>query len=221
MQVAKLLGVLWILPLAGCVTTSMQGYADQALPSHPVSHLVAYVSGPIALRQELEQSVVEQARKHGVIAEDALSIFPPTRSYTDAEIRSQLAARHVDGVLVLSVGDSGVSREYAGTIFQGQSYGTYAGAGTINTFGNTANVSMSGNYSGSSFGTATPMYRYSRTTQFQAKLIDPATSRTLWVGSGQVNAGGRLFVGNSTSASSSASAIFNDLAKKGVVAQTS
>jgi hypothetical protein len=52
---------------------------------------------------------------------------------------------------------------------------------------------------------------------FKARLVDPATSRNLWVGSGEVSAGGRLFVGNGSSASSSASAIFDDLRAKKII----
>ena len=197
----------------------MQGYADRNLPTHPVTHIVAYVAAPVGLRQDLEHDIESEAKKHGVLAEDAFSIFPPTRTYTNAEIRSQLGARGVNGVLILSVGDTGVNRQYAGTIFQGQTYGTYTGSGSTNSFGNFATTTMNGTYSGSTFGTATPIYRYRRTTAFNAKLIDPATSRTLWVGRGQVNAGGLLFVGNGTGASHSVGAIFDDLAKKGIIAR--
>jgi len=52
---------------------------------------------------------------------------------------------------------------------------------------------------------------------FKARLVDPATSRNLWVGSGEVSAGGRLFVGNGSSASSSPSAIFDDLRAKKII----
>ena len=213
--------VLLALPLAGCVTTSMQGYADSAPPSRPVTQIAAMVAAPVGLRADIQRSLAEAAAKHGVAAIDALSILPPTRTYSDAEIRAQLKAKGVDSVLLLTVGDSGVQREYAGTIFEGQSFGTYNGQGTVSTFGNTSNVALSGTYSGSSFGTATPVHRYSRTTQFTAKLLDAQTGRTLWVGGGQVNAGGLLFVGNGTSAASSTSAIFDDLAAKGLIASTS
>jgi hypothetical protein len=78
---------------------------------------------------------------------------------------------------------------------------------------------------GSAYGTvtttATPTYRYSRQTSFNAKLLDSVSSRNLWVGNGQVNAGGLLFVGDGASASSSVSAIFDDLQSKGIIAPSS
>lgn len=213
--------VLLVLPLAGCVTTSMQGYADSAPPKHPVTRIAAMVAAPVGLRADIQRSLTEAANNHGVVATDALTILPPTRSYSDAEVRAQLKAKAIDGVLLLNVGDSGIQREYAGTIFQGQSFGTYNAEGTVSRFGNTSNVALSSTYSGSSFGTATPVHRYRRTTQFTAKLLDAETGRTLWVGGGQVSAGGLLFVGNGTSAASSTSAIFDDLATKGLIARGS
>jgi hypothetical protein len=62
-----------------------------------------------------------------------------------------------------------------------------------------------------------PRFRYSRETKFDAKLLEPASGRTLWVGSGQVSAGGALFVGNGTSATSAAAAIFDDMHAKGLI----
>ena len=75
--------------------------------------------------------------------------------------------------------------------------------------------------SGTMTAMATPTYRYSWRTAFTARLIEPAMARNLWVGNGQVVAGGLLFVGNGMNASSSVSAIFEDLEKKGVIGHAS
>jgi len=56
---------------------------------------------------------------------------------------------------------------------------------------------------------------------FKARLVDPSTGRNLWVSSGEVRAGGRLFVGNGSSASSSVSAIFDDLRVKKIIGAAS
>jgi hypothetical protein len=152
-----------------------------------------------------------EASKRGVTIEDARAIFPPTRQYNDAEIKQDLKARGVDGLLVIDVGDSGVVREYAGTMFSGN----YSGTATVNTFGGMSNVS----YGGTSFDVATPIIRQSRQTLFNARLVEPSSGRNLWVGSGQVSAGGALFFGNGTSASNAAAAIFNDLQSKAIIAE--
>lgn len=207
--------------LSGCITTSMQGYADRELPSKPVSRIVAYVAGPPALVSSIQSSISEEARKRGVVAQDALVLFPPTRTYTNAEIRQGLATSAIDGVLVINVGDTGVSRQYAGTIFTGQYSGSSDASGTINSFGNVSTVSLNGTSSGTMTATATPVYHYKRQTTFTARLLEPATARNLWVGNGQVNAGGLLFVGDRTNASSSVAAIFEDLQQKGIIGPSS
>ncbi|WP_325609010.1 hypothetical protein [Pseudorhodoplanes sp.] len=203
------------------MTTSMQGYADRQLPTKPISHIVAYVAAPSSLSSSIQVSIATEAKKHGIVAEDALTLFPPTRSYTNEEIKQSLASNRVDGVLTINVGDSGILQQYAGTYFQAQTVGDFSARGTVTNFGNMSTVSLGGTSSTRTSGTATPIYRYSRQTAFVARLIEPGTGRNLWVGNGQVRAGGLLFVGDGTSASSSISAIFNDLQNKGLIDGTS
>jgi hypothetical protein len=150
--------------LAGCVTTSMQGYADLDRPTRPVEH-VAVVAPPALLA-----ALATESPKHGLIIEDSNVIVPPTRQYKDAEIRQLLATHGIDAVLVVSVtGDTGVQERYAGTI-------------------------LSGNYSyGTMTATATPTYRYSRTVAFQARLSDPKSGRNLWVGSSNAGGRGSVY----------------------------
>lgn len=209
--------VLAAASLSGCITTSMQGYADRQLPARPVSRIVAYVAGPNTLVSSIQRSVAEEARKRGIAADDALSLFPPTRTYSNAEVQQGLTANGIDGVLVINVGDTGVQQQYAGTILSGQYQGSSNASGTVNTFGNASTVSMSGTSSGTMTAAATPIYRYRRQTNFNARLLEASTGRSLWVGNGQANAGGLLFVGDSASSSSSVAAIFDDLQAKGIL----
>lgn len=124
-------------------------------------------------------------------------------------------------MLIVNVGDTGVQQQYAGTILSGQYSGTSAASGTINNFGNMSTVSMNGTSSGTVVATATPVYRYKRQTAFTARLLEANTGRNLWVGNGQVSAGGLLFVGDGANASSSVAAIFDDLQRKGIIGRTS
>jgi hypothetical protein len=198
-----LIVAFFALSLGGCVSTSMQGYADRELPTRPVSHVVALVVAPTPLAESMQASLTSEASKRGVVLEDARALFPPTRQYSAAEINHTLIAHGIDGVLVINAGDSGIQQLYAGTIFSG---------------------TVTGN---SLYGTATPVYHYQRQTDFAARLIDPASGRNLWVANGQVNSGGisridsYLFVGDGVSASNSAAAIFNDLQAKKIVAPSS
>jgi hypothetical protein len=204
--------------LSGCITTDMQGYADRQLPQHPIQRMVALVAAPPTLVPSLQSSIAQEAKKRGIPVEDALMLFPPTRTYSDAEVKAELARDGIDAVLVLTVGDSGVQTQYAGTVFYGNSSSSLSAVGTATSVGNTTNVSMSGASSTTFTGTATPTYHYSRQTAFQARLIEASTGRALWVGNGQVQAGGLLFIGSGANAYSTATSIFNDLQAKGLIA---
>ncbi len=203
--------------LSACVTTDMQGYADRQLPRHPVQRIVTLVAAPGPLASNLQSSIQQEAHRHGVVAEDALNVFPPTRTYSNAEVKAGLARDGVDAVLVLTVGDTGIQREYAGTVFYSSDVVTTNAMGTANTLGNFTSASVMATTTGQATTVAAPRYRYSRQTNFQAKLIEASSGRVLWVGGGDVQAGGLLFVGNEVSANSTATAIFNDLQNKGLI----
>jgi hypothetical protein len=64
----------------------MQGYADLERPPHPIQHIAAF-AGPALL-----PALASEAKKQGVFLEDALSFLPPTRQYTEPEIRQAMAA---------------------------------------------------------------------------------------------------------------------------------
>jgi hypothetical protein len=201
-------GAACALLLAACVTTSMQGYADLERPAHPVEHIAAVA--PSALVTAL----ASEAAKRGIILEDGNAIVPPTRQYKDAEIRQLLAERGVDGVLVVTVtGDTGVQERYAGTIFSGN----YAGTSSANAMIVGNSVSSTGLSSGTMTATTTPVYSYKRSVAFQARLSDPKSGRSLWVGDGQTRAGGALFMGDAVSAANAASAMLDDLKAKGLI----
>jgi hypothetical protein len=194
--------------LGACVTTSMQGYADLQPPAHPIQHIAAIA--PPALIPAL----ANEASKRGVAFEDANVILPPTRQYNETEIRQAMAAHGIDGVLVVNVtGDTGVQERYAGTIANTSYTGTSTGNATV--MGNM--IYGTGVSSGTATTTSTPIYHYRRAVGFEARLSDPQTSRKFWVGSGQTQSGGSLFVGDAVNAANAASSIFNDLQTKDLI----
>jgi hypothetical protein len=222
-KLIALVGAAWCFALTGCTSTTIQGYADRDIPSTGVRHIATYVAAPGQLAPSMQASIADEARKRGILAEDALTILPPTRTYTDAEIRKVLAERGVDGVLVINVADSGVVSQYAGTIFSSSYSGSFSANGTVTPMGSSALVSVNGTQTGSSFGTATPVNRYSRKTDFTARLLDPSSGRNLWVGNGEVSTEGgkgligRLTVTDSASASHAVNALFDDLQSKRLI----
>jgi hypothetical protein len=144
-----------------------QGYADRELPAQPVTLVATLVSAPLPLSESLQASIAEQAAKIGIVVDGARTIFPPTRQYTDAQIKRDLATQSVGAVLVVTVGDSGMVREYAGTVFSG----SYSGIATANFGGVT--------YGGTSTGFASPAYRFRSRTDFSARLIEASSGRKL------------------------------------------
>ena len=200
--------------LGGCVTTSMQGYADLEPPAHPIQH-IAVIAPPALI-----SALANQASKRGITLEDANVILPPTRQYDEAQIRQAMAAHGIDGVLVVNVtGDTGVQSRYAGTVANTSYSGTSSGNAMVmgNMIYGSGMTSGTGISSGTATTTSTPVYHYSRAVAFEARLSDPQTSRKFWVGSGQTKSGGSLFMGDATSAADAASSIFNDLQTKGLI----
>jgi hypothetical protein len=207
-MILAMLATAGSIMLAGCVTTSMQGYADLQPPPHPFQHIAVIASSALI------QPLVSEAAKRGVLLEDANVILPPTRQYNETEIRRAMAAHGIDGVLVVNViGDTGVQQRYAGTIANTQYTGTSTGSAMV--MGNM--IYGSGMSSGTATTTSTPIYHYSRAIGFEARLSDPQTSRKFWVGNGQTQSGGSLFVGDAVNAANAASSIFNDLQSKGLI----
>src|SRR5437588_7346364 len=138
------------------------------------------------------------------------------RAATGRAAGKDAGAPHLE--LIINVGDTDVIKEFAGTFFQGQYSGSTDTSGTVTRNGNLSNVSLAGNSSGTMTGMSTPMHRYSRQTMFKARLVDPTTAKNIWVGSGEVSAGGRrLFVGNGSSVSSSVSAILDYLRARKII----
>jgi hypothetical protein len=126
-----------------------------------------------------------------------------------------MVAHGIDAVLVVNVtGDTGVRQQYAGTVANTSYSGTSSGNAMV--MGNM--IYGAGTSSGVATTTATPVYRYSRAVAWQARLSDPQTSRNFWVGNGQTQSGGSLFVGHGVNAADAASSIFNDLQTKSLIA---
>jgi hypothetical protein len=189
----------------------MQGYADLQPPPRPIQH-IAVIAPPALI-----SALVNEASKRRLLLEDFNVVLPPTRQYTEAQVRKAMTDHGFDGVLAVDVmGDSGVQQRYAGTIVNSSYSGTFSGNAMI--VGNM--IYGTGTSSGTVTSTATPIYSYNRAITWQAGLSDPQTSRKFWVESGQTRAGGALFMSDATSASDAASAIFNDLEAKGLIGQT-
>lgn len=189
--------VLAASALSGCGAALVQGEASPQLPPRPVRAIGAYVSGPKSLAASFQANIAVEATRHGLASDNIAVLFPPTRAYADAEIRQSLAARGIDSVMIIRIGDAPLQRQYAGTILQERF--TASGGPTA-----AAVAAVNGN--------PTP-------TTFSARLVDAASGRKLWDGDGQIALGAYSLFANGTTVEDAVAALFDDLQEKGMIAQ--
>jgi hypothetical protein len=185
------------MALCGCGSALVQSETSPQLPSRPVRAIGAYVAGPNSLAASFQANIAVEAARHGLAADNIAVLFPPTRAYADAEIRQGLAARAIDSVMIIKIGDAPGQRQYGGTILQERL--TASGGPTA-----AAVAAVNGN--------PTP-------TIFSARLIDAATGRKLWDGDGQIASGAFSLFANGTTVADAVAALFDDLQEKGMIAQ--
>ena len=184
------------MALSGCGSALLQSETSPQLSPRPVRAIGAYVAGPNALAASFQANIAVEATRHGLTADNVSALFPPTRAYTNAEIRQGLAARSIDSVMIIRIGDAPGQRQYAGTILQERSVGsggpTAAAIATVN-------------------GNPTP-------STFSARLVDVASGRKLWDGEGQIASGAYSLFANGTTVEDAVATLFDDLQDKGMIA---
>ena len=148
-----------------------------------------------AFGELLETSMVENLTKRGVHAESFLSLFPPTREWTNEEVAKELMREGFDSIMYINLVGSDTNSQTVGFINNG----------TASAYGNTAS------YSGSS----TAITAISRYTSTRVKVYDIVTGRVIWVADSSTKAGGLLYVGDETQTDSIAAEIVDALAVSG------
>jgi hypothetical protein len=184
--------------LSGCGSTVLQSEASPSPhppPSaHPVNRIAAYVAGPDRLVASFQADIAVEAGRRGLATENASVLFPPTHAYADAEIRQGLAARSIDSVMIVKIGDAGAPRQYAGTILQERGGSSGPAAAAV--------ASVNGD---------------PHPTTYSYRLVDAATGRKLWAGDGQIASGAISFMANGNTVEDAVSALFDELQEKGVI----
>jgi len=152
------------------------------------------VAGPDRLVASFQADIAVEAGRRGLATENASVLFPPTHAYADAEIRQGLAARSIDSVIIVKIGDAGAPRQYAGTILQERGGSSGPAAAAV--------ASVNGD---------------PHPTTYSYRLVDAATGRKLWSGDGQIASGAISFLANGNTVEDSVSALFAELEEKGVI----
>jgi hypothetical protein len=184
------------MALSGCGSALLQSETSPQLSPRPVKAIGAYVAGPNSLAGSFQANIAIQGTRHGLTTDNISALFPPTRAYTDAEIRQGLAARSIDSVMIIRIGDAPGQRQYAGTILQERSVGS--GGPTA-----AAIAAVNGNPNPSTFS---------------ARLVDVASGRKLWDGGeGQIASGAYSLFANGATVEDAVAALFDDLQDKGMI----
>lgn len=190
------------ISLSACGAALLQSEASpppQAPPApHPVSRIAAYVAGPDKLVASFQADIAVEAGRRGLATENASVLFPPTHAYADAEIRQSLAARAIDSLMIIKIGDAGAPRQYAGTILQERGGSSGPAAAAV--------ASVNGD---------------PRPTTYSYRLVDAATGRKLWSGDGQIASGAISLLASGNTVEDSVSALFDELEEKGVIGPAS
>ena len=198
-----------LITTSGCVSTSVQGYTDPRYNTFTARKILVGGSGMnLAAEDLVEVSFKEKLNPIDVQVTGFRSIFPPTRNYTPEEFKKMLKASGFDSLLVVALVDDQTSTEIAGyrSSTTGNVYGTYQSHG----YG-------SGTYSGTGTASTTTHAnkRYKRKTQTRATLYDIETGNIVWVGDTFTQAGGSLYMGDSTTVNSTVEEIINELVARG------
>lgn len=207
--------LLPVLVLCGCVTTEIRDYSDtEHAAQRTRSTAVIAETSDVGLAEAIEQGLQTDLAQHGVRTVRMQTLLPPTRAYTDKEVKNKLSRQGIDTVLAVHVLDSSESSQIIGLYSSGNAhvntYGTAYGIGNM-AYGNAySNISMN--------TTTTPIRKFKRHTVAQTQLTDVASGQVVWRGQLETNAGGALFMSDSATASDLALRIVNALAQKGHIA---
>jgi len=109
----RFLFVLPFLALAGCASTNMTSFTDPAFKGLTFHHfLVVARSKNLSTRLWLESNLVQTFTSHRIFATESILLLPPTRQFSDEQMRDSLLRHNFDAYIVVDVGETGVESIY-------------------------------------------------------------------------------------------------------------
>ena len=174
----------------------------------PKKVVVMVVGGSHEVTSEILERVTEQLAKKGIQAFPARSLFPPTRTWTEADQAAIYEKNEIDSGLIVTVGASASQIIPIAT----QTYGS------ANVFGN---VKSSGSFNaqGTSSATSYNIMAAKSKAEFSAVLLDIKKNRTAWYADVLVKASGTLFVSEKGDAKGVVNGILEGLEDDGHVSK--
>ncbi len=187
--------------LAGCAATALTSVRDPAFQGRTFQRIVVVAPfTDLDKRATAENSFVAALQARGAQAVPAMTVLPPTRTYSDEEMGAALRAAGADGVLLVTLTDAYASTTYVpgSTTTSGSAYATGS------TVSWTATTRQNPGY-----------YVNKPRVRFEVKLVDVATGSTAWLGTSLTR--GNAFAGWDTLMRSLASEAAGRLAADGLV----
>lgn len=103
----------FIITLAGCASTQMTSFTDPAFKGLTFHHFIVVArSNNLSTRLWLESHLVQTLTSHRIFATASILLFPPTRKFSDEQMRDSLLRHNFDAYIVVDVGESGVESIY-------------------------------------------------------------------------------------------------------------
>lgn len=208
---SALLTILFSLsfPAHGFRSIDVQSFTDpDYIGFQPKKVVVMVVGGTHEVTSEILERVTAQLAKKGIQAFAARKLFPPTRTWTEADQEAIYEKNEIDSGLIITVGASASQIIPVAT----QTYGS------ANVFGN-VNSSGSFNAQGTSSSTSYNIMGAKSKAEFSAVLLDIKKNRTAWYADVLVKASGTLFVSEKGDAKGVVNGILEGLEDDGHVSK--
>ena len=128
--VKKILFSTVCLLLVSCVSTRITSVTDPQYKSFIIDKVVVVVNtSDLDLKIKMESNLVSELNKKGVIAFNGYDVLPPTRNYSENDLKNIFAKNNIDSILFISIAEMGYSQQTLTT------YQPYTSQGTITRMG--------------------------------------------------------------------------------------
>ncbi len=118
------------LLLVSCVSTRITSVTDPQYKSFIIDKVVVVVNtSDLDLKIKMESNLVSELNKKGVIAFNGYDVLPPTRNYSENDLKNIFAKNNIDSILFISIAEMGYSQQTLTT------YQPYTSQGTITRMG--------------------------------------------------------------------------------------
>ncbi len=170
MSYIKLLSILISISIfASCAKTNISSFKDPSASNYKLQKIVVIASNlKFTSRESLEEKTATKLTENGAVGISSLTLFYPTRNYSDEEVVTILNNNNIDGILLLELSDAYSKQTYVPPSYSSKSKGTVVG-NQVNI--NTTTYQYGGYYLNKPI------------VFFNLKLISTKDGQSLWVGS--------------------------------------